>query len=196
MERLASLSGFLDRLVVRVGRIAAWFAVALMVVILFDVVTRRFLVLGSTKLQELEWHLHTVLFALCLGFAYIKDTHVRIDLVRERLSQRVQWWLELLGCVLFLIPFCLVVIYFGIDWWHRSFALDEGSGSATGLPNRWIIKAVLPIGFTFLLLATVTVVLRKIVELFGPESLRRRISEIEHEEEEHLVNIKRDEPPR
>ena len=190
MEGLARLSEVLDRVVVWVGRIAAWVAIALMSVILFDVITRRFLVLGSTKLQELEWHLHTVLFALCLGFAYIKDAHVRIDLVRERLSVRAQWWLELCGCLFFLIPFCLVVLYFGADWWQRSYAINEGSSSATGLPYRWIIKAVLPIGFVFLLLATVTVVIRKLIELFGTEALRQRVSQVEYQEAEPLMEPK------
>ncbi|MGI9305656.1 MAG: TRAP transporter small permease subunit, partial [Gammaproteobacteria bacterium] len=193
MEWLVRLSDLLDRWITWIGRAAAWTSLALIAVILFDVVTRRFLVLGSTKLQELEWHIHAVLFMFCLGFAYLKDAHVRIDLVRERLSQRTQWWIELLGCLLFLIPYCCVILYFGVDWWHRSFEMNEASDSATGLPYRWIIKIALPLGFTLLLLATLVVLARKFIELFGPRELRSRVSQIEEEEFEHLDDVKVDE---
>ena len=189
MEHLIRVSEGLDRVITKIGKIAAWAGLALILVTVFDVVTRRFFVLGSTKLQELEWHFHTILFAFCLGFAYLKDAHVRIDLVREGLSERTQWWIELAGCLLFLIPYCALVIYFSIDYTYKSFATDEVSASATGLTHRWIIKSAIPLGFIFLALSGVAVVLRKIVELFGPESLRQKVHDIEEAEAEHLDEV-------
>jgi len=189
METLTKISDQLDKWIVRVGRIAAWAGVALIAITIFDVVTRRFLVLGSTKLQELEWHFHAVLFALCIGYAYLKDSHVRIDLVRERLSERTQWWIELLGCLLFLLPYCALVVYFSYDFTVRSFATQEISASATGLTHRWIIKAVIPIGFSLLALSGLVVVFRKLVELFGPPDLREKVHEVEEAEAEHLDEV-------
>ncbi|HIC81799.1 MAG TPA: TRAP transporter small permease subunit [Kiloniellaceae bacterium] len=189
MELLMRVSEGLDRIIVKVGKIAAWAGLLLILVTVFDVVTRRFFVLGSTKLQELEWHFHTILFAFCLGFAYLKDAHVRIDLVRENLSERTQWWIELAGCLLFLIPYCALVIYFSIEYTYKSFATNEVSASATGLTHRWIIKSAIPLGFIFLALSGVAVVLRKIVELFGPERLRQKVHDIEEAEAEHIEDI-------
>ena len=189
MELLMRVSEGLDRIIVKVGKIAAWAGLFLILVTVFDVVTRRFFVLGSTKLQELEWHFHTILFAFCLGFAYLKDAHVRIDLVRESLSERTQWWIELAGCLLFLIPYCALVIHFSIEYTYKSFATSEVSASATGLTHRWIIKSAIPLGFTFLALSGVAVVLRKIVELFGPEQLRQKVHDIEEAEAEHIEDI-------
>jgi TRAP-type mannitol/chloroaromatic compound transport system permease small subunit len=189
MELLIRVSDRLDRVIVKIGKLAAWAGLALILVTIFDVVTRRFLVLGSTKLQELEWHFHVILFAFCLGYAYLKDAHVRIDLVRERLSPRTQWWIEIAGCLLFLIPYCLMVVYYGINFTERSWATSEVSASATGLAYRWAIKAVIPVGFAILGLAAFAVVLRKIVELFGSEEQRRRVQDIEHAEEEHLDEV-------
>jgi TRAP-type mannitol/chloroaromatic compound transport system permease small subunit len=186
MEALIRISDTLDKWIVWIGRIAAWAGVGLITITIFDVVTRRFLVLGSTKLQELEWHFHAVLFALCIGYAYLKDAHVRIDLVRERLSERTRWWIELLGCLLFLIPYCLLVIHFSTDFTLRSFATQEISASATGLSHRWIIKSVIPLGFLLLALAALTVVLRKLIELFGPPELRARVHQVEAAEVEHV----------
>jgi TRAP-type mannitol/chloroaromatic compound transport system permease small subunit len=190
MELLVKISDGIDAALGRIARFAAWAGVGLILVTVFDVVTRRFLVLGSTKLQELEWHLHVVLFAFLLGYAYLKDSHVRIDLIRERLSDRTQWWIELAGCLLFLIPYCALVAWLGVDFAYRSFAIDEVSASATGLSHRWIIKACLPLGFLLLGLSGLTVTLRKLVELFGSEDLRRRVRGVEEEEAERLVEAR------
>ena len=173
MQFLFRLSNVLDRIVSVVGSAAAWMCIPLILIIVFDVVTRRFLVLGSTKLQELEWHLHAILFFLCIGWAYIRNAHVRIELVHERLPRKAQLWIELLGCLLFFIPYCVIVLYHGVDWWERSWAIGEVSDSATGLPYRWAIKAFLPVGVAFMFLGAFTILLRKIVELFGAIRSRR-----------------------
>jgi TRAP-type mannitol/chloroaromatic compound transport system permease small subunit len=189
MEFLAKLSDRIDWTLTRIAKIAAWAGVVLIGVTIFDVITRRFLVLGSTKLQEFEWHMHVVLFGLLIGFAYLKDAHVRIDLVRERLSERTRWWIELLGCVLFLLPYCALVVYFSYDFAVRSFMNQEISASATGLTHRWIIKSVIPIGFGLLALAGLAVLFRKLVELFGPPELSTRVHQVEEAEMEHLDDV-------
>jgi TRAP-type mannitol/chloroaromatic compound transport system permease small subunit len=205
MEALVKISHTLDRTITQIGKIAAWAALGMILVTVFDVITRNFsqsgweflrdLVahqqsfFGSTKLQELEWHLHTVLFALCLGYAYMADTHVRIDLVRERLPVRVRWWIELIGVVFFLLPVCALIAWFSVDFTISSFQQHEISNSATGLSHRWIIKAFIPFGFLLLILAGVAILLRKIVELFAPEEMRARVNAEEAAEEAHLDKI-------
>ncbi|MGF1608085.1 MAG: TRAP transporter small permease subunit [Kiloniellales bacterium] len=193
MEWLFRFSDWVDRVLTWIARVAAWAGVVLIGITIFDVVTRRFFVLGSTKLQELEWHFHTILFSFLLGYAYLKDAHVRIDLIREGLSNRLQWWIELLGCLLFLLPYCVLVVYFSYDFALRSYMDSETSASATGLTHRWIIKSTIPIGFSLLGLAGIAVALRKIAELFGPPELREKVHEIEESEAEHLDQVKLDE---
>ena len=182
MHKLLGLEMFLDRIVSTAGRIGAWMTIPLMGIIVLDVITRRFLVLGSTKLQEGEWHLHAVLFLLCIGFAYLKDAHVRIDIVREGMKPRTRQWIEFIGCLLFVIPYCLIVVYFAVDFVERSWHLNEASDSATGLPYRWAIKAFLPVGLFLLLLSGITVLLRKFIQLFGPPELNRIVTERENPE--------------
>lgn len=171
MNSLLRLSAHLDRIVIRIGMTAAWLAVPMVAVIIFDVVTRRFFVLGSTKLQEMEWHLHAGLFLMCLAYAYLKGAHVRVDLLRETLSPRTKAWIEFLGCFLFLIPYAALIVYFGWDFAARSFQQHEVSGSMTGLPMRWIIKSAIPVGFVLVLMAGISVLIRKFVYLFGPRHL-------------------------
>jgi len=179
MRHILRIEGVLSSVADWAGRIGAWISVPLMIVIIFDVITRRFLVLGSTKLQEGEWHLHAVLFLLCIGFAYLRNAHVRISLVHERFSPTTQRWIEFIGCLVFAIPYTAIVFYFSIDFVERSWSLNEASDSATGLPYRWAIKAFLPAGTLMLGLAAVAVLLRKFVELFGSPELRHAAAERE-----------------
>ena len=168
-----------------VGKLAAFLFVPMMVIILYDVLQRKYLgynpdftntewyrFFTSTRLQEMEWHLHATLFLLALGYGYVKDAHVRIELVRDNLRPRTRAWIELFGALLFMVPYCYVVIEYGIDNALRAYHIGEGSDALTGLPNRFIIKGMLPLGFVFVALAGLSAALKCVVYLFGPSSLR------------------------
>ena len=164
---LINISKHLEKIVTLFGKIGSWLAIPLISIIIFDIITRRFFVLGSTKLQEMEWHLHTSLFLLVLGYAYLKDAHVRIEIIREKYSLKVKAILETIGILIFLIPYTLLVIYFGIDFVQRSFSMNEVSSALTGLSHRWIIKSFIPIGMLLLLLAGISLLLKNIIYLFS-----------------------------
>ena len=100
---IVNVSQFLEKIVTFFGKIGSWLAIPLIFIIIFDIITRRFFILGSTKLQEMEWHLHTALFLLVIGYAYLKDSHVRIEIVREKYSMLIKSIFETLGIILFLL---------------------------------------------------------------------------------------------
>ena len=164
---LIDISKHLEKIVTLFGKIGSWLAIPLISIIIFDIITRRFFVLGSTKLQEMEWHLHTSLFLLVLGYAYLKDAHVRIEIVREKYSLKVKAILETIGILIFLIPYTLLVIYFGIDFVQRSFSMNEVSSALTGLSHRWIIKSFIPIGMILLFLAGFSILLKNLIYIFA-----------------------------
>lgn len=176
MHGLLKASNGINAALTVIGRIAGWLFLANMVVICFDVVTRRIGFqlpdMGSTRLQELEWHLHAALFSLWLGLTYLRDGHVRIDVFVSGLRERTKQWIELVGCFVFAFPYCAVVIYFGWDFFLRAYDQNEGSDAPTGLPMRWIIKLVLFIGLLLLASGVASVAMRRIVYLFGPPELR------------------------
>lgn len=176
MQFLAQLSIQLNRLICYVGRASTWCALALMLVVMFDVVSRRFFVLGSTKLQELEWHLHIVLFAFCLAYGYLANTHVRIDLFRGRLPERTQHWIEVIGCALIVVPYCAILVYFGTHFAVESFTSGESSSAGTGLPHRWIIKMLLTVGLGTLLLSGISVIAHRLVLLFGTDEQQEQVA--------------------
>ena len=164
---LIKISNFLEKIVSIFGKLGSWFAIPLISIIIFDIITRRFFVLGSTKLQEMEWHLHTSLFLLVLGYAYLKDAHVRIEIVREKYPLKIKAILETLGILIFLIPYTLLVIYFGINFVQRSFSVNEVSSALTGLSHRWIIKSFIPIGMLLLFLAGVSLLFKNLTYIFA-----------------------------
>ena len=164
---IVNVSQFLEKIVTFFGKTGSWLAIPLIFIIIFDIVTRRFFILGSTKLQEMEWHLHTALFLLVLGYAYLKDSHVRIEIVREKYSMLIKSIFETLGILVFLIPYTILVIFYGIDFVIRSFNLNEVSSALTGLSHRWIIKFFIPFGMFLLLLAGFSILIKKVLYIIS-----------------------------
>jgi len=137
----------------------------------FDVVCRKLgLPIPYTRLQELEWHLHTAIFSLWLGFNYTINAHPRVDSYVADLSLRRRAWIELAGCLVFALPYTLVAVWYGWEFVRLSYVVNEHSVAASGLPYRWIIKAVLLAGLVLLALAILSVAARLVVYLFGGRS--------------------------
>ncbi|MGF1625948.1 MAG: TRAP transporter small permease subunit [Alphaproteobacteria bacterium] len=201
---LFRVSRWLDAIVVFCGKAGAWLFIPLILVILVDVITRRAegqawsslgwvqegllwvkhgmeqgIGLTSTKMQELEWHLHAAIFALCFGFAYIANAHVRVDLVREKLKPRTQQWIEFLGALLFMLPYCGLLFFIFAEYATNAYDQGEGSSAMTGLPNRWIIKSVLPIGMAIAAFSAIAVMMRRLLILFAAPALIVRVERFE-----------------
>ena len=115
---------------------------------------------------------HRAVLASGSGTAYIKNAHVRIDILVANAPPRRRAWIEFLGVLVFALPYCLIAIYFSYDFFHTAWQFNEYSDSATGLPWRWIPKGIISIGLILLLAAVISVGLRLVVYLWGPERLR------------------------
>ncbi|MEE8370780.1 MAG: TRAP transporter small permease subunit [Sphingomonadales bacterium] len=186
-KALLRLSDAFEQTAVWFGRLASWAALAMILVILGDVVLRRYFVIGSTQLQELEWHLHGFLFLSCLGFAYARGSHVRIELFRENWSDRTKAWVEVLGTLFFLLPFALAVLYFGFEYFSMSYSYSESSATSTGLPMRWIIKGVLVLGFGLLILPGLANLIRSLLWLIGGNVEARAALKVELSDHQETV---------
>ncbi|MBM3560745.1 MAG: TRAP transporter small permease subunit [Alphaproteobacteria bacterium] len=178
MHRMLTASDTIDRVLERIAWLFGWLFVALVAVICWDVLTRKigFQIpgFGSTPLQELEWHLHGALFLFWLGYAYVRNVHIRIDVFTANRTPRQQAWLELFGILVFAIPYCLVATYFAYRFAETSFLQNERSDAPNGLGYRWIIKSCLFLGLVLLDAAVASVLMRKLVQLFGPPDLAAR----------------------
>lgn len=171
MQALLKIADAIEAVLRRIADAGAWCFIACIVVITLDVITRKmgfqFPGMGSTRLQELEWHLHAVLFCTWLGYAYIRNAHVRIDIFIGGLTPRGKLWLELACCVVFALPYLWVALPYAQDFFVLSWRQGEGSDAPTGLPSRWVVKGFLYLGFLTVLAAVVAVMARCWVALFG-----------------------------
>lgn len=204
MQGLLRFADALEKIPRTAGNIIAWLILPLIGIIMFDVISRKipglqenindsflYEYISATKLQEWEWHLHTIIFLVALGYTYLLNGHVRVDLVREKLGDRTQAWIEFLGITVFLFPYVVVMGSFSWEFTVYAYVNNEISASLTGLHHRWAIKMFLCIGLVLLGVAGVIVWLRHFVYLFGPESIRSqvRMNMLTSAESEHLPKI-------
>ncbi|MEO1089639.1 MAG: TRAP transporter small permease subunit [Pseudomonadota bacterium] len=178
MSFLLTVSRVIDAVLTRVAQITGWLFLAAIFVICFDVITRKF---GyqlpywtSTRLQELQWHLTATLFLGWLAYGVIRNTHVRIDVFTAGLSQRRRDWIDLVCTLVFALPFCIVILPYAWDYANTSWVQNESSDAPNGLPARYVIKTIAAIGLSLLLFAAISVLCRKIVDLFGPTDWHSR----------------------
>ena len=146
------LSRRIDNFVQRIGQTLSYIWLALLFVIVINVLMRYLFSEGRIELEELQWHLYSVGFLLGMSCAYQADVHIRVDVLHERFSPQLRAWIELYGILLFLIPFIALILIYSVQFVSSSFAVGEVSPSPGGLPYRWAIKAILPLGFALLLL--------------------------------------------
>mgnify|MGYP000844989563 FL=1 len=183
-ETLDRISQNLRMFVDRVGKLSTFFIIPLVFITMWDVFCRKLVwiqiwlvanfgrIFESTLLQELEWHSHTALFLLVLGYGFTHNRHVRVDFLRENLTYRKKVWIDFLGTSLFMIPWICVLIYFSFIYVRESFIINEVSASLVGLSHRWIIKSFLIAGFVCALLSGIAVWLQTVILLFGRSDYR------------------------
>ncbi|EOX3398268.1 TRAP transporter small permease subunit [Vibrio cholerae] len=163
---------YVERLFNRLSDLLGWLSSILFILlvanVVYDVVMRYAFNDVSIAFQELEWHLFATVFLLGIPHAIKAGGHVRVDLFYERLSMKAQAVIDILGTLFFLLPFCLLVVYFGIDFAKESYALGETSGDPGGLPYRWIIKAMIPVSFTFMAISGVGLIIHSLNKVFNP----------------------------
>jgi len=145
------------------GQLGAYVCLpALMLVSIYDIVGKQFFVTGSEKLVDLQWHFYFATVMLGLGWTYLRNGHVRIDIVINRLSPRARARIEIFGFVAILVPLSTVLIWFGAKAAWLAWQSGETAMYPTGLSSRWIIKSAIPIGGVALLLAGMIVCWRSI----------------------------------
>ncbi|MEM6840734.1 MAG: TRAP transporter small permease subunit [Bacteroidota bacterium] len=165
---LITVSQIIERLNEAVGRGVAWLTTGLMLVIVYDVAARYLFNTSSAGIVELEWHLFSVIFLLGAAYALKHDRHVRVDVFYQNFSAKRQAWVNLIGTVLFLIPFCVVAAVASWEFTVNSWAIQEGSPDPGGLPARYVVKAAIPLGFILLLLQAISLLINSLLTLTEP----------------------------
>ena len=145
----------IDAVIQVIGHVIMWTNLVLIAVIILQVILRYGFGRGLVILEELQWHLYALGIMFGASYALTLDSHIRVDIVHARLSEKWRYRWDLFGIIFLLLPFAIMIFHQSLDFVHESWRVSERSDAPLGLPWRWAIKSVIPISFALLIAATV-----------------------------------------
>jgi TRAP-type mannitol/chloroaromatic compound transport system permease small subunit len=166
VSALLKLSRWIDRLNEWIGRNVAWLVLAAVLVSAGNAVVRKAFSVSSNGLLEIQWYLFAAVFLLAAGYTMLRQEHVRIDVILNRLPKRVQIGVEIFGIVAFLFPMVVTVIALVWPLVVKAYVMGEMSSNAGGL-IRWPVFALVPAGFALLGLQGLSELIKRIAFLQG-----------------------------
>ncbi|MBN8532606.1 MAG: TRAP transporter small permease subunit [Rhizobiales bacterium] len=166
MQNLLKISSAIDAFNTRVGHIVKWAILAAVVISAVNAIVRKLFNVSSNSWLEMQWYLFGAVFMLGAAYTFLKNEHIRIDVVTSHFAKRTRDWIDVFGHVFFLIPFCWIMIWHGIPFFQRSFAISEQSMNAGGL-IVWPAKILVPLGFILLLAQAVSELIKRVAILRG-----------------------------
>jgi len=150
-----------------VGRAVSFLTFGLVLLFVYDVFMRYLFNSTAVWIGELEWHLFALIFLLAGGYAFKNDRHVRVDLFYQNFSVKKKAWVNLLGSLLFLLPWSFVILMNSYGYMMNSYLQGEGSANPGGLPFRFIIKGAILVGFALVFLQGIANVIDSLLTIFG-----------------------------
>ena len=162
-----------------IGHICAFLMMLMMLNVFYDVIMRYFFRSGSIGMQEMEWHLFSLVILFGVSYTLKEDGHVRVDLVYDRLSAKKKAIINMVGVFLFLMPISLLVATGSTEFVLESYNSGEASGDPGGLPYRWIIKSMIPLSFYILIFISIGFFIKNLNVYRGEHGLA-------HEHQENL----------
>ena len=166
MQALLRVSRAIDALNDRVGRVIYWFVLAAVLISATNALLRKAFNIGSNAALEMQWYLFAAVFMLGAGYAFLRNAHVRIDFVSSHLSPRTRNWIDILGIVLFLGPFCALLVDLSWPLFVNAWVSGEMSQNAGGL-IRWPVYLMIPVGMALLLAQAASELIKRVAYLRG-----------------------------
>jgi TRAP-type mannitol/chloroaromatic compound transport system permease small subunit len=176
---LLTIEKWINRITDVVGAIATMAMFLMLVNVFYDAIMRYFFNTGSIAMQEMEWHLFSVVFMFGIAYTLKEDGHVRVDILYDRLTPQIRAIINIVGTLLLLMPLSFLVIEGSIWFVHEAWQVGEISGDPGGLSYRWLIKAVIPISFGFLIISAIGFMIRNVNIYRGIEAPKPRSIEDE-----------------
>ncbi|RXJ81504.1 TRAP transporter small permease subunit [Arcobacter sp. F2176] len=152
---LLKLEKGFDKFADLIGTITSIAMVLMILNVFYDVVMRYFFRDGSIAMQEMEWHLFSVVILLGMSYTLKEDGHVRVDLIYDRLTDRKKAMINMTGVIAFILPIAILVGLSSINNAHEAYLSMEQSGDPGGLPYRWIVKSLIPLSFLLLIITSI-----------------------------------------
>ena len=155
-----------DRLVqCAIGVVANWLVLLAALISAGNAASRYLFSESSNGWLEIQWYMFAAMVLLGAPYTLKMNEHVRVDLFYGMIaSERTQIWIDIVGGFLFLLPICVILIYFTWPWFVESWNINETSSNAGGL-IRWPVKLMLPVGFALMALQGVSEIIKRIAAL-------------------------------
>lgn len=157
---LRAAAEVIEKFVDGIGRAVSWVAILLIALMTTNVMLRYVFSFGTVWAQELEWHLMGVLILFGMSYALLKDDNVRVDLFYAHYSEKTKFIVDVVSLLL-QIAICIIVIWLTLGYVQQSYSIGEISADPGGLPYRWAIKGLLPLGYALLLVQTIGALLMR-----------------------------------
>ena len=149
------IESFCDKFAKYIGVIISFLLILMMINVAFDALNRYIMNSNSVALQEMEWHLFSVIILLGLSYSLSEEGHVRVDILYTGFSEKKKAIVNMTGVILFILPLSLLIAYGSINFVEKSFIFMEQSGDPGGLPFRFIIKGLIPTSFVILIVMSI-----------------------------------------
>ena len=188
MTALLSLSRLIDKISTGVGKFTMWLILATTLISAGNAIVRKMFNVSSNGLLEIQWYLFAAVFMLGASYGFLKNSHVRIDFISSKLSDRARNWVDVVGILVVLIPFCLIIISLGWPFFTQALASGEMSQNAGGL-IRWPAYVLIPAGFALLLLQAVSELIKRIAFLTGKGPDVLNSEDTKSDEQKHLEEL-------
>ncbi len=188
MAPLLALSRRIDSLSTLVGKFTMWLILATTLISAGNALVRKIFNSSSNGLLEIQWYLFAGVFMLGASYGLLRNSHVRIDFISSKLDARARNWIDVIGIVAVLIPFCGVVIVLGWPFFYQAFQSGEMSQNAGGL-IRWPAYLMIPVGFGLLLLQGLSELIKRIAFLVGKGPDVLSSEENKSDEQKHLEEL-------
>src|SRR5690554_3434218 len=183
MNFFLSISRAIDAINTRIGQAVIWLTLLVVLVSATNAVVRKVFSVSSNAWLELQWYLFGAIFLLAAGYTFLRNEHVRVDVVAQKFSRRTQIYIEIFGIIFFLFPACMLIFWLSLPFFYESFVLHELSSNTGGL-IRWPAKLLIPVGFLLLILAGFSQLIKCVGYLRGacPDPLARPTGKTAEEE--------------
>ncbi len=159
---LVKIEAIIDTVVNVVGRIISIVLLLMIFNVFYDVIMRYFFRNSSVGMQEMEWHLFSIIILFGISVALKDEGHVRVDFLFEKFTVRKKAMINILGTIFFLLPLALLVASGSVGFVMDAHSIGEISEDPGGLTHRWIIKSMIPFSFVFLIISAVGYVVKNI----------------------------------
>jgi len=171
MAALLKLSRAIDFVNDRFGEVANWLVLFACLISAGNAASRYLFSASSNAWLEVQWYMFAGMVLLGGPYTLKLNEHVRVDLLYSSVSERVRIWIDIIGGLTFLLPICVILVYFTWPWFVDSWRIDETSSNAGGL-IRWPVKLVLPVGFALMALQGVSELIKRVEALIHHHRLQ------------------------